>query len=59
MTASSPSPEELKQQRESLALTQLQAASIVHVTPGVWQQWEAGDNAMPLKLYELFCTKTK
>ena len=40
------------------SLTQTQAAHLVHASLRSWQQWEAGDRAMPPGLFELFMIKT-
>lgn len=59
-----PSPEEIRAARVAAGLTQTQAATLVHVTPRNWQQWEdstGGQNArkMPAGLWELFNIKSK
>ncbi len=50
---------ELKQLREQLGLTQLQAASLVHSSVRAWQQWESGERQMHPAIRELFIIKTK
>ncbi|MFV0276591.1 MAG: hypothetical protein ACK5HY_05325 [Parahaliea sp.] len=39
-------------------LTQTEAAQTVQASLRGWQQWEAGDRAMPPGLFELFMLKT-
>lgn len=50
---------EIKAARESLGLTQTQAAAVVHCKLRAWQQWEAGDRQMHPAFWELFCIKTQ
>ena len=40
------------------SLTQTEAAQSVRSSLRGWQQWEAGDRAMPPGLFELFMLKT-
>lgn len=54
----SPTPEQVRQAREELALTQTQAAALVHRTLSAWQRWEYGERAMPVGTWELFLHKT-
>ncbi len=44
--------------RINAALTQRQAAEIVHAGLRTWQQWEGGDRRMHPALFELFLLKT-
>ncbi|MDZ7782507.1 MAG: hypothetical protein U5K56_06030 [Halioglobus sp.] len=53
-----PSPTEIRQARTTSGLTQSEAAHYVQVSLRGWQQWEAGDRAMPPGLFELFMLKT-
>lgn len=48
-----PRPEEIRAWREGHGLTQTVAASLVHTTCRVWQQWEAGDRRMHPAMWEL------
>ncbi len=54
----SPSPTTLRNARLAVGLTQTEAAQTVRVSLRGWQQWEAGDRAMPPGLFELFMLKT-
>jgi DNA-binding transcriptional regulator YiaG len=59
-----PRPDELKSLRESLGLTQKEAASLVHVDSRTWQKWEASEELknhrkIHLAFYELFLIKSK
>jgi DNA-binding transcriptional regulator YiaG len=55
--AANPKPEEIKAARVHAGLTQTEAASLVHSTCRVWQQWEAGDRRMHPAFFELFQIK--
>jgi len=59
-TAKDPSPtaDAVRSVRQKTSLTQTQAAHLVHASLRSWQQWEAGDRAMPPGLFELFMIKT-
>ena len=50
-----PSPEQIKDARG--ALTQTEAAALVHVKLRTWQGWEGGESRMPLGLWELLLIK--
>jgi len=52
-------PAEIRQARMNSGLTQMEAAQKVQASLRGWQQWEAGDRAMPLGLFELFMLKTR
>lgn len=54
-----PTPEMIKSARLAANLTQHKSANMVHVAPRTWQQWEAGDRAMPKSAWELFQIKSK
>ena len=54
----SPTPAELREARINSGLTQTEAAQKVQASLRGWQQWEAGDRAMPPGLFELFMLKT-
>lgn len=47
----------LRCQRQRAALTQSQAAKLVHVHTRTWQNWEAGKTKMHPAAYELFLLK--
>lgn len=52
-----PTARDIRARRTKHGLTQTQSAAMVHVGLRTWQQWEAGDHAMPLGLWELFLVK--
>jgi len=54
----SPTPAEIREARMHSELTQTEAAQVVRASLRGWQQWEAGDRAMPPGLFELFMLKT-
>lgn len=54
-----PSPEQVKESRLALGLTQQQAGAIVGATARAWRAWESGFRAMPESKWELFQIKTR
>ncbi|BBL33854.1 hypothetical protein Nstercoris_00079 [Nitrosomonas stercoris] len=54
-----PSPETVRQARQTANLTQTEAAKTVSASMRAWQQWESGERAMPPGLFELFMLKTR
>lgn len=54
-----PTPEQIKNTRTELSLTQRQAAELVHSALRTWQQWEKGDRKMHQAFWELFQIKVK
>jgi putative transcriptional regulator len=56
--AERPSPQAIRGARLTAGLTQSEAAHWVRASLRAWQQWEAGDRAMPPGLFELFMLKT-
>ena len=54
----SPKPAVVRDARIAADLTQTEAAQTVRASLRGWQQWEAGDRAMPPGLFELFMLKT-
>lgn len=54
----SPKPDAIRKARLVVGLTQTEAAHVVQASLRGWQQWEAGDRAMPPGLFELFMLKT-
>lgn len=54
-----PIPSLIREARITAGLTQTEAAHTVQVSLRGWQQWEAGDRAMPPGLFELFMLKTR
>lgn len=54
----SPTPAAIRKARIAAGLTQTEAAQTVQASLRGWQQWEAGDRAMPPGLFELFMLKT-
>lgn len=57
--AANPRPEAIRAAREAAALTQTEAAALVHATCRRWQEWEAGDYRMHPGLFELFKLKAQ
>jgi len=55
--SASPTPEEIRDLRKSLKLSQTAAAVVVHSTLRTWQDWEAGIARMHPGLWELFRLK--
>ncbi|SAI59657.1 Uncharacterised protein [Bordetella ansorpii] len=53
-----PKPDAIRHARLVVGLTQAEAANVVRSSLRGWQQWEAGDRAMPPGLFELFMLKT-
>lgn len=54
----SPMPSSIREARLKAGMTQKEAAHTVLASLRGWQQWEAGDRAMPPGLFELFMLKT-
>jgi len=54
----SPKPVQILRARHAAALTQTEAAALLHTTDRVWRQWEAGDYQMHPAFWELFKLKT-
>lgn len=54
----SPTPDEVKDLRARLNLTQAQCAEVISVIPLTWQRYEYGDRAMSPASWELFKLKT-
>ena len=52
-----PAPEQVKQARKDAGLTQTQAADLIYKSCRAWQQYEKGDRAMDIALFELFMFK--
>lgn len=55
--SSTPTPAAIRAARDAAALTQTQAALLVHSTLRRWQEWEAGTYRMHPGLFELFTIK--
>ncbi|WP_415528372.1 helix-turn-helix domain-containing protein [Gluconobacter sp.] len=53
------SPRAIRQARLDAGLTQVSAASLVHVTPLTWKRWESGDRTMHPAFWELFALKVE
>ncbi|WP_408611822.1 helix-turn-helix domain-containing protein [Chitiniphilus purpureus] len=51
-------PQQIREARHNAGLTQTQAAELVHARMRAWQEWEAGNRAMPGAAWELFLIKT-
>ena len=58
LEAAKPKPAVIRAARVAAGLTQTGAAQTVRASLRGWQQWEAGDRAMPPGLFELFMLKT-
>jgi hypothetical protein len=54
---SNPTPEMVRAARVAAALTQTEAASLIHGTMRAWQEYEAGNRRMHPGLWELFRMK--
>jgi len=52
-----PTPEEIANARNSVVLTQTEAARLIHAALISWQQWEAGARKMHPAFWELFKVK--
>lgn len=55
----SPTPDAVRQARQTAGLTQTEAARTVSASMRAWQQWESGERAMPPGMFELFMLKTR
>ena len=58
LEAARPGSAAIRAARVAAGLTQTAAAQTVRSSLRGWQQWEAGDRAMPPGLFELFMLKT-
>ena len=56
--AANPTPAEISSARESLGLTQQEAADLLHITTRAWQRYEYGERRMHPALWELSLLKT-
>lgn len=56
--AANPSPKQIKVLRNSLNLSQTEAADILYCTLRGWQEWEAGNRRMHPAFWELFNIKS-
>ena len=54
-----PAPAQIKQARKDAGLTQTAAADLIYKSCRAWQQYEKGDRAMDLALFELFMIKVE
>jgi DNA-binding transcriptional regulator YiaG len=52
-----PKPEQIRELREKLRLTQAQAADVIEYSVRAWQQWEAGTRKMRPTLWKTFLEK--
>lgn len=50
-------PEEVKQLRESSAMSVAEAARCVQIAGRSWQRYESGERKIPEGIVELFCIK--
>lgn len=58
MNITTPTPEQIRQKREQIGLSQTKAAELIHESMRNWQNWEAGKAPMKLAFWELFLIKT-
>jgi len=58
MVLKPPKPEDIAKARAKAALTQRQAAELVHVSVHTWRSWEQGSYKASLTAWELFLLKT-
>ena len=58
-TGKPPTPAQIKKARQTVGLTQTQAAELIYKKIRTWQQWEAGDREMDAALWELFLIKSE
>ncbi len=54
MTGQSPQPDQIRELRESLALTQQEAARLCCVNIRSYRRWELGERHMPAGTWQLF-----
>lgn len=54
----SPTAKMIRERRLARELTQIHAATLIHVRSHTWQQWETGRRTMHPAFWELFCLKT-
>lgn len=52
-----PDADTVRAARESLGLTQEQAAAVVYVDARTWRKWELREREMHPAFFELFCLK--
>lgn len=57
--ASNPTPDEIKQARQAVGLTQAAAARMVYSNVRTWERWEAGERRMHPALFDYFLIKTR
>lgn len=57
--AMTPTPDDIREARQSAGLSQTAAAGLIYSTLRTWQDWEAGKARMHPGLWELFTIKTK
>jgi DNA (cytosine-5)-methyltransferase 1 len=57
--ARNPSPDEIRQARESAGLTQIEATRLIYCTLRAWQDWESGARRMHPALWELWRLKVQ
>jgi DNA-binding XRE family transcriptional regulator len=55
----SPTPEQVRHERESRGMTLAQAAEVVHVARLTWAQWESGRRPMGPAHWELWSLKMR
>ena len=57
--ASNPTPDEIKQARQSAGLTQAAAAKMVFSNVRTWERWESADRRMHPAIFDYFLIKTR
>ena len=57
--AQNPTPDEIRELRLSLGITQSKAAVMILATERAWQAWEQGERRMHPGLWQLFLLKTR
>lgn len=55
----SPTPERIRDSRETAGIAMARAAALVRSQTEVWRRWETGDRPMPLARWELWCYKLR
>jgi putative transcriptional regulator len=56
---SNPTPEQVREARNMLGLTQTEAAALIYCTLRGWQGWEDGSRRMHPAFWELFVSKSR
>jgi DNA-binding transcriptional regulator YiaG len=56
--ARTPTPEQVREARDAVGLSQRQAAELVHSTTKAWERWESGERPCHPAIFELFAMKS-